>query len=897
MGDVIGETISHYKVLRKLGAGGMGVVYQADDLDLNRPVALKFLAEELYENRESLERFNREARAASSLNHPNICTIYEIGQSAGKPFIAMELLEGETLGQRLRSKPFAVSEVIEFGLQLANGLQSAHAKGIVHRDIKSANLFITTEDQVKILDFGLAKQYGHREDQPLGYDAFTADSFTTTGAIVGTLDYMSPEQVLGEKLDGRSDLFSLGVVLYHMATGRPPFSGATGAAICDSILHKKPVAPCRLNPEVPDGLERVIDKLLEKDRDLRYQTASELAADLKRLKRDSDSGATSPVTWAAPIAKPGWQKGLLMGTASIFAVVALIWFFRAQSSRNAPPSHSTAATSSPWVPLTNFADSVFSPALSSDGRMLTFFRGTDSFFGSGQIYVKFLPDGEPTQLTHDDSLKMDPVFSPDGSRVAYSIPGGSWDTWVVPVLGGAPKQWLPNASGLSWTPDKRLLFSEIKSGLHMVLVTSNESRSDVREVYVPPRERGMAHRSYLSPNGKWVLLAEMENNGWLQCRIVPFDGSSAGVRVGPKGGCTVGAWSPDGKYVYVSSDSGSGFHIWRQAFPNGSPEQVTSGPSEEEGIAMAPDGKSFITSVGLATSTVWVHDGKGDRQITSQGFAGAPHFSPDGSKLYYLVGPSSDASFAFVTGKLWVADLQTGKSEPVFEDYSITRFAISKDGNKVLFAATGGDGISHIRLGRLDKRNGPRQLTFDSGEDSPVFGPSGYVFFRETEGNVNYIYRMREDGSERQKIVPNSILEFIGVSPDGNFALALVPNSDEDASITTQAFSLNKNMTPARVCYFACNPVWSADGKILYISFPVRSSSKNNLGVFAVELKNGMVLPKLPATGLRSKADLSGLKVTTIPRPYLSPGPNPSIYAFSQKVVHHNLYRVPVPLP
>jgi eukaryotic-like serine/threonine-protein kinase len=583
-----------------------------------------------------------------------------------------------------------------------------------------------------------------------------------------------------------------------------------------------------------------------------------------------------------------------VGTVLGFAVLVLAILSIYRESQSHMPSPST------WVQLTNFTDSATSPAVSRDGRILTFLRGPDTFNGPGQVYVKMLPDGEAVQLTHDSLLKMSPIFSPDGSRIAYTI-GAKWDTWVVPTLGGEPQLMLTNASGLTWMGNHRVVFSEIKNGRHMGVVAANESRTDEHDIYLPKDVAGMAHRSALSPDGKWLLIAEMDSTrGWLPCRLVPFDGSSSGSPIGtPQGHCTSAAWSRDGRWMYFSGDQGNTFHIWRARFPAGKPQQVTSGPTEEEGIAMAPDGRSFVTSVGMVEGTVWVHGADGDRQISSEGYAEAPILSSDGTRLFYLVRQQARGHFSaglFPNGELWVTELSTNQAQAVLPGLRLSGYSVSRDGRRVACSVLDGKGKSHLLRASIDGSKSPEQIrsTDTESEDTPIFALNDVLFFRGLEKDSNYLYGIKPGATILEKVTNDPIIELESVSPDGAWAVAQVAVARDDTPRAIIAYPV-RGGPPLRICRVLCSVSWTSDGKFVYV-YLLGTSRLNAAGkTFIIPLRPGNSFPQLPTAGVASEADLAALPGVKTAEGFVSPGPDVSHYAFTVQNVHRNLYRVPTP--
>jgi serine/threonine protein kinase len=877
-----GTKLGPYEIDVPLGAGGMGVVYRARDTRLNRTVAIKVLPPEFFADPKRRERLAAEARAISSLSHPHICVLYDIGQQDGVDYLVMECLEGETLADRLsRAEGLAAATAMRYGVQISDALAHAHARNVLHRDLKTSNVMITTEDRVKVLDFGLAKRLEGSE-----IEAVTRSdrSLTEPGAVVGTLHALAPELFRGQAADLRSDIWALGVVLYEMAAGHLPFQGNTSFELSAAVLREEP-AP--LGATVPGAFQSVIARCLMKEPASRYQSAAEVRAALEATQ----SGAV-----AAPLPRRSARKVVTYMSAAVLALaLGLAALFLAHSRRQ------TAVVQ--YEPLTNFSDSVTSPALSPDGRILAFIHGESTFNGAGDIWAKLLPDGEPVQLTNDASPKMAPAFSPDGSKIAYThSEQWNWNTWTVPSLGGATELWLPNASGLTWIGPQQVLFSEITTGLYMKIVTADENRAGERDVYLPPTaEIGMAHRSYLSPDRKWVLVAEMDNRGWLPCRVTTFSGGSQGRIAGPAASkCTGAAWSPDGNWMYLSANAGNGFHLWRQEFPNGTPEQITFGATEEEGIAVAPDGKSLITAIGTEQSSIYLQTPGGLRRITSQGYTYSPTISPDGKLVYYLLRTAS--SRAFVAGEFLVANLATGRAERVFPGFAVTRYDVSTDGKRVVFAALDEGGKSAIWLASLTRSFPPRRLTQKEAY-RPFFGSGGTIFYLSKEDTQDYVYRMNEDGTDQKQVVPDPVIYLLAASPDGQLLVTWIERKEGDSPNAVVIYPASGGK-PALLCThcFATGPAytgagivnWSPDEKLFFIRMDLPGMHSG--GTFVIPLSPGHGLPNLPANGFASAEEVRAIPGTwEIPERDVFPGRDPSTYAILRATTQRNLYRVRLP--
>jgi serine/threonine protein kinase/Tol biopolymer transport system component len=785
----VGQTVSHYRILERVGGGGMGVVYQAHDTRLGRQVALKFLAGHYAQERQALERFRREARTASELNHAHICTLYDIGEHAGQPFLVMELLDGQTLKERLAGKPVPLEELLEWGVQLADALDAAHAQGVVHRDIKPANLFLTRRGSLKVLDFGLAKLVAKR--QPVGVAPQPSDdeeSLTSLGMVLGTAAYMAPEQARGQEVDARTDLFSVGVVLYEMATGRRPFQDTTSAVLSDAILYQTPTPVRQLNPALPAEVEHVIAKAMEKDRELRYQTAAELRADLKRLKRDLDAErwqGTSGPTLARPAPpQPRGSRHLVWLAAG--ALLALLlggigWRHFFGPTPEATPSSNPEAAAKEALPeprlsiFTTDVGSYYQPAFSPDGSRIAFVWDGPRR-DNVAVYVKDVPTRAQIRLTEGPANHFSPVWSPDGSRIAFARFDPKTGTGSIVLMdavpGGRRRQLgalsLPNLvrppgsppCSLSWSPDGKVLalpFQERPTDVPRIVELEVETGKQ-RPLTAPPPDYYEECLPAYSPDGQWLAFLRYRSLRAGDIYLMPAAGGDA-QRLTKDNVYIQGlAWTPDSRsLVFSSNRAGTLPRLWRIALAGGTPDVLPVGEDAAD-VAVAPQGHRLAYVRASLQGHLWrmKRPATPAERPTATRFAPSPraemnaHYSEDGKRVTF----ASDRSGSL---EIWVCDSE-GLTPPVqltsFAPHTTGSPRLSPDGQDVVFDSRK-SGRSAIWMVGVEDGRPPRQLTTGQEDITPSWSrDKHWVYFSSKRTGSEQVWKVRvqegRPGEEKQ---------------------------------------------------------------------------------------------------------------------------------------------------
>jgi len=805
----------------------MGQVFRAEDTRLGRHVALKFLSEELAKDPAALERFKREARAASSLNHPGICTIYDIGEHDGRPFLVMEVLEGQTLRERISGRPLAADSLLDFGGQIADALDAAHSRGIVHRDIKPANIFITARGQTKILDFGLAKQAspkriaeaigaGNTTTQP------TTDNIllTSPGATFGTIAYMSPEQARGEDLDARTDLFSLGAVLYEMSTGRQAFDGGTSAVIFDAILNRTPAAPSTLNPALSPKLEEIVCKALEKDRELRYQSAAEMRADLKRLKRDTDSSrvtaaathtatgsgqgsgvvaAQSTATPSVAASRPGMRWGMWLAGGAVLVLVGVVvtQFLHNRVSQR----EEVAFTEMQITPVTS-SGNIHSDTISSDGKWLAYVM--DDKGGHG-IWVRQLATSSTVQVVPGSPGEVGGMtFTPDGSYLYFakqSPPSDTATLYQVPSLGGTPRQVSVNIdSPVSFSPDgKKYVFvrqNATAKTSSLIIANSDGTGEEILSTLNDP-SRFSGDGPAWSPDGERVAVADNPNGGFHNYAIETVElNSKTRTRLGSRDWIAPAqiAWLPDGSGVIFEArvDKMSlNAQIWELSYPAGEVRRITNDLNFYSGTSITSDGSALATVQVSVTGNLW------DANFGSTTSFSAPRRITTGLSR-------ADG----ISGVIWTA------GDRIIYTY-YTSGAI-----RLASVAPDGSNVHDIAVGP----GFPSWLSSCGNEGIFVFGLS-----RGTEGNS--IWRANLDGSNVTQLASGKLYVEPSCSPDGKFVVFMDPSGP---TIRLMKVSMEGG-TPVEIAKVeAQSPAVSPDGTSLAASYTPEPGKPVKLAVIGL---------------------------------------------------------------